>query len=69
MSISSDDYSDIIDHPRHISDVHPQMPIAKRASQFAAFAALSGYEELVDDTAKLAYEQVIAENLNEAFDE
>lgn len=41
-------YDDIINMPHHVSRVHPQMPIADRAAQFAPFAALTGYEELIE---------------------
>lgn len=41
------DYSDIIDHPHHVSQKHPQMSLQKRAEQFAPFAALTGYEEYI----------------------
>ncbi len=46
-------YEDIINLPRHISKTHPQMPIQNRAAQFAAFAALTGYEDAVKETARL----------------
>lgn len=41
----TEDYSDIINHPHHVSHNHPQMPMYKRAAQFMPFAALKGYEE------------------------
>lgn len=40
-------YDDIINHPRHVSKRHPQMPLENRAAQFAPFAALTGYEEAI----------------------
>lgn len=43
------DYSDIIDMPRHISDRHPHMPVNERAAQFAPFAALTGYDDLIEE--------------------
>lgn len=43
------DYEDIIDMPRHISSKHPQMSVYDRAAQFAPFAALTGYEELIEE--------------------
>ena len=41
------EYDDIINLPHHVSKNHPQMPMWKRAAQFAPFAALTGYEEAV----------------------
>lgn len=46
-------YDDIINLPHHVSLTHPHMDIAVRAAQFAPFAALSGYEEAVKETARL----------------
>ena len=40
-------YDDILHLPHHVSSVHPQMPLAERAAQFAPFAALAGFEEAV----------------------
>jgi hypothetical protein len=48
-----DDYSDIIGLPHHESSVHPRMPLAQRAAQFAPFAALSGYDEAIAERARL----------------
>jgi len=42
-----DDYNDIIDLPHHRSVRHAPMERLKRAAQFAPFAALSGYEEVI----------------------
>ena len=41
------DYYDIIALPRPVSKKHPQMGRLERAAQFAPFAALGGYEELI----------------------
>lgn len=43
-------YRDIINLPRPEPRCCPRMPIEKRAAQFAPFAALTGYEELVKET-------------------
>lgn len=45
-------YNDIMDVPRHVSKAHLPMPQIDRAGQFAPFAALTGYKELLDQTAK-----------------
>ena len=45
-------YDDIIDLPHHRSDHHPHMPMEERAAQFSPFAALAGYEEVIDASAR-----------------
>ncbi len=51
--MTGEDYSDIIGLPHHESSVHPRMPLAQRAAQFAPFAALSGYDEAIAERARL----------------
>ena len=46
-------YDDIIDLPHPTSARHPRMPMANRAAQFSPFAALSGYDDAVKETARL----------------
>ena len=46
-------YDDIIDLPHPNSERHPRMPMANRAAQFSPFAALSGYDDAVKETARL----------------
>ncbi len=50
-------YDDIIRLPHHVSRNHPQMPLRDRAAQFAPFAALTGYESAVGETARLTAER------------
>jgi len=50
-------YDDIIRLPHHVSKNHPQMPMLDRAVQFAPFAALTGYEAAVGETARLTAEK------------
>ena len=45
-------YDDIIDLPHHVSINHAPMPARDRAAQFSPFAALTGYEELIDETGR-----------------
>ena len=40
-----------------------------RAAQFAPFAALTGFETVVEETEQLAARRVEAENIGEAFEE
>lgn len=51
--INEHKYDDIIDLPHHISPGHPQMPLADRAAQFSPFAALTGHEAAIKETARL----------------
>ena len=46
-------YEDIINLPHHRSKTHPHMPLIDRAAQFAPFAALTGYGDAIDETARL----------------
>ena len=50
-------YDDIIHLPHHVSRNHPQMPLRDRAAQFAPFAALTGYEAAVGETARQTAER------------
>lgn len=46
-------YDDIIHLPHHESTKHPKMPATDRAAQFLPFAALTGYDAAVRETARL----------------
>ena len=46
-------YDDIINTPRWNPKKHPRMPMESRNAQFAPFAALTGYEDAVKETARL----------------
>ena len=43
-------YDDIINLPHPEPKQHPRMSMSQRAAQFAPFAALTGYEEAIDET-------------------
>lgn len=49
----TDDYSDIINMPHHVSENHPQMDISMRAAQFSPFSALNGFEEKIKNTSEV----------------
>ena len=51
-------YDDIINLPHHVSSRHPQMPMMNRAAQFSPFAALTGYDDAVRETARLTDEKI-----------
>lgn len=46
-------YDDIINLPHHVSKKHPQMSLFNRAAQFSPFAALTGHEDAINETARL----------------
>lgn len=63
-------YDDIINLPHHVSATHTPMPVADRAAQFSPFAALTGYEDAIDETARLTQEWVeLDENEKERLNE
>ena len=51
-------YDDIINLPHHQSTVRAHMSLHDRAAQFAPFAALTGHEEAVEETARLTDERI-----------
>ena len=46
-------YDDIIGLPHPRSATRPHMPLTDRAAQFSPFAALTGYEAVIAETARL----------------
>ena len=52
------EYDDIINLPHHQSTKHKQMSNYQRAAQFAPFAALTGYDAAIDETARLTNEKL-----------
>lgn len=51
-------YDDIIDLPHHVSETHPPMSRADRAAQFSPFAALTGYDAAVRETARMTERRI-----------
>ena len=51
-------FDDIINLPHHQSTTHPHMSSHDRAAQFSPFAALTGYEDAVAETARLTDKKV-----------
>ena len=45
-------YDDIIDLPHWEPKNHPRMSLEDRAAQFAPFAALTGFGDVIDDTSR-----------------
>ncbi|MGM9689006.1 MAG: hypothetical protein ACI3YD_08135 [Alloprevotella sp.] len=50
----TDIYDDIINLPHPVSAHHPPMSLTARAAQFAPFAALTGHDEAIKETARLS---------------
>lgn len=51
-------YDDMIDMPHHVSSKHPHMPLLDRAAQFSPFAALTGHDAAIKETARLTEERI-----------
>lgn len=51
--MQENNYDDIINLPHHQSKVRPQMSLYNRAAQFSPFSALTGYEDAIEETARL----------------
>lgn len=62
-------YDDIIDLPHHTSSKHPRMSRIDRAAQFSPFAALSGHDAAIAETARLTSQRIeLAEDSENALD-
>lgn len=46
-------YEDMLYLPHPVSPTHPRMPLQDRAAQFSPFAALTGYDDALRETARL----------------
>ena len=51
-------YDDIINLPRHVSAKRSPMSNYDRAAQFSPFAALTGYDAVIDETGRLTDVQI-----------
>ena len=49
----STQYDDMLYIPHHVSPTKPQMSMADRAAQFSPFAALTGHDAAIKETARL----------------
>ncbi|MBO7539664.1 MAG: hypothetical protein J6T44_10310 [Prevotella sp.] len=64
----NNDYDDIINLPHYEPKHSPRMSMWNRAAQFAPFAALTGYEAAIKDTAQENADSYEAKNSDEAED-
>ncbi len=53
----TDNYKDIVNLPYPASSTRPRMSVYNRAAQFSPFAALTGYEAAVKETARFTDEK------------
>lgn len=66
---ANEKYKDIINLPHHVSETRPRMTRRERAAQFLPFAALTGYDEAVRESARRTREKIeLAEDAREALD-
>lgn len=53
MTKAEEQYADIINLPHHELTTRHRMPLINRSASFSPFAALTGYDEAVKETARL----------------
>ena len=51
-------YDDILYLFHHVSPTHRRMTMAERAAQFSPFAALTGYEDAVQETGRVTEQRI-----------
>lgn len=65
-----DKYDDIINMKHFVSKRYPQMSMRDRAAQFSPFAALTGYDDAIKETARLTDRKInLDENVLQKLDE
>jgi hypothetical protein len=64
----TNDYDDIINLPHYEPKHHPRMSMWNRAAQFAPFAALTGFNAAIKDTAQQNEDNYEAKSNDEAED-
>lgn len=62
MKTNISKYEDIINLPHPVSKKHPQMNVSDRAAQFSPFAALTGYDAIIQETERITEKRI---NLDE----
>lgn len=72
MDKNNQAYADILYLPHHVSKTRPQMPMSDRAAQFSPFAALTGYDDAIQETGRLTEQKIelddeALQELNEKF--
>ncbi|MBR0508429.1 MAG: hypothetical protein IJJ86_07440 [Clostridia bacterium] len=59
MNDAREQYGDIIDRAHPDPQTRTRMPRAKRAAQFAPFAALTGYDDLIRESARYTERRIV----------
>lgn len=67
MAQTTAKYKDIIDLPHHVSSKHTPMTLENRAAQFSPFAALTGYDAAIAETARLTDEMMDLDENTRSF--
>lgn len=62
-------YDDIINLKRPVSKRHTPMPVENRAAQFSPFAALTGFEKAIDETADEREQLLLKAEMGLTFEE
>lgn len=55
-------YDDILHLPHHQSEKRAHMSLHDRAAQFAPFAALTGHEAAIEETARLTEDEILLDD-------
>ena len=58
MNVEKNPYADIIHLPHHKAPNRPHMSLYDRAAQFSPFAALTGFDSVITETARLTDRKV-----------
>lgn len=61
-STAMNKYDDIINLPHHVSERHPQLSKDSYAAQFSPFAALTGYDGIVEEIARVTDERIVLDD-------
>jgi hypothetical protein len=62
-------YKDIIDLPHHQAEGRKHMSLYDRAAQFSAFAALSGYDDIIAESGRLTSNKIeLPEDIQDELD-
>ena len=59
-------YAGIMNLPHHVSPTRPQMPMSDRAAQFSPFAALTGLDAALRETARLTDQRITLDEYEQA---